>query len=356
MGKDRLIELLAKKLSGNFTLQERRELADMLNTDESLELLSRQVSKLMDMQLRQRNSPEDELKKEQDWIQVQRLMDQIPPGYLPLHTRKRSRARKFWWAAAVALAVASTVIMYRIVMPEKPLLQESGVIATKKGSKSSILLPDGSRVWINSDSRLSYKKGFGKQHRELVLTGEAYFDVVKDPERPFIIHASQVDIKVLGTAFNVRSYPKEKDIVTTLVRGHLEVQVHKGRDSGIYHLNADEKLIIKKRTTPADARPAGDQQEEVVWQRIKNKTDSIPPEAQWTQNRLVFIDTPLGEIAEILSRWYDMRVAVGGDDQFKNRRFTGFYDDQTVEKVLESLKRAGNINYQIKNSEIIIKP
>ena len=94
---------------------------------------------------------------------------------------------------------------------EKELVaKHSNEVSTQPGSKSKIQLPDGSTVWLNAGSKLTYTKDFGKEIREVTLIGEAFFDVTKMKEKPFIIHTSSINIKVLGTAFNVKAYPEDK--------------------------------------------------------------------------------------------------------------------------------------------------
>src|SRR5205085_10891901 len=93
--------------------------------------------------------------------------------------------------------------------PNRSIAQNT--VMTKPGSKSKLQLPDGTQVWLNSDSKITYGESFMGATREVQLSGEAYFDVVKDKEHPFIIHTQSIDLKVLGTAFNVRSYANEKN-------------------------------------------------------------------------------------------------------------------------------------------------
>src|SRR4029078_631833 len=100
-------------------------------------------------------------------------------------------------------------------------------VSTKRGSKSKVQLPDGTQVWLNADSRIAYNEKFQGNLREVTLEGEAYFDVVRDEKRPFVIHTAAIDIKVLGTAFNVRSYANEKNTETSLIRGSIEVTLVK---------------------------------------------------------------------------------------------------------------------------------
>ena len=100
-------------------------------------------------------------------------------------------------------------------------------VTTKYGSKTDIQLPDGSKVWLNSGSSLKYDKQFGKELREVVLSGEAFFDVVRNAEKPFIIHTTNMDIKVLGTRFNVKSYANDKQSEASLIHGSIEVFIKK---------------------------------------------------------------------------------------------------------------------------------
>ena len=112
-------------------------------------------------------------------------------------------------------------------------------ISTKTGAHSKIILPDGSLVWLNGGSRLTYDKAFNKgETREVELKGEAYFDVAKNALKPFIIHTHQMDIKVLGTAFNVKSYPGDKSSETSLIHGSIEVTVRQG---------TGEKIILRRK-------------------------------------------------------------------------------------------------------------
>src|SRR5258705_4020135 len=120
--------------------------------------------------------------------------------------------RWLWAGASVAAAVILAFLFFRNPVNETliPLKTAGNTISTKPGSKSKIELPDGTQVWLNADSKLRYSQDFMGAYREVQLTGEAYFDVAKDKSRPFIIHTGPIDIRVVGTSFNVRAYPNEK--------------------------------------------------------------------------------------------------------------------------------------------------
>jgi transmembrane sensor len=116
-------------------------------------------------------------------------------------------------------------------------------VGTKKGSKSHIVLPDGTNVWLNADSKIIYPGNFQGETREVSLVGEAFFDVVKNVNKPFIIHTGTMDVKVLGTAFNVRSYPGEMTTEASLLRGLIEVTLN-GTEKKKILLKPNEKLTV----------------------------------------------------------------------------------------------------------------
>jgi transmembrane sensor len=132
-----------------------------------------------------------------------------------------NRKRKWFWIAGAAAAAITAVLSFTFFSTTKvvkPTRQAENTVSTKAGSKSKIQLPDGTQVWLNADSKLEYNENFNVKLREVKLSGEAFFDVVKNKDKPFVIHTSQMDVKVLGTAFNVRSYPDEATTETALLR------------------------------------------------------------------------------------------------------------------------------------------
>ncbi len=117
-------------------------------------------------------------------------------------------------------------------------------ISTRPGSKSKVELPDGSVVWLNAGSTLTYDKDFGKENRAVTLIGEGFFDVTKNKEKPFIISTESISIKVLGTVFNVKAYKEDKQTETSLIHGSIEVTI-KNRPNDKIILSPSEKLIVE---------------------------------------------------------------------------------------------------------------
>ena len=155
--------------------------------------------------------------------------------------------KKKWFpllTAACIVAVIVTLFTKNVFTKHTiPKQTTTNEVTTNNGSKSKLVLPDGSTVWLNADSKLTYEKDFGPAGREVSLEGEAYFDVKKMPGVPFIIHTKVIQVKVVGTAFNVKSYSDEPTTETSLVRGQVEITVNK-RPGDKYILLPNNKLVV----------------------------------------------------------------------------------------------------------------
>jgi ferric-dicitrate binding protein FerR (iron transport regulator) len=244
--------------------------------------------------------------------------------------------------------------------PENKSAKASEVIS-KPGARTKLLLPDGTEVWLNSGSKLNYQKDFNTSFREVELEGEAFFDVVKDPEHPFIVHTSGIDVKVLGTVFNVKSYPQDETIEATLLRGIIEVTRKDNPNSPKVILRPNEKLIFNKQlsTTSLNTRPAksADTKQLKIEPDIsvapipKNIPDSEKIETSWVYNRLVFNGDSFQELAEKMERWYNIKIVFKSDDLFKYR-FKGVFEKETIQEAMDALKLTARFSYKIKDNEI----
>lgn len=229
------------------------------------------------------------------------------------------------------------------------------LVITEKGSKSRIILPDGSKVWINSDSKLTYGDNYGKDNRVVQLSGEAFFEVVKDKNHPFIVHTRSIDVKVLGTIFNVRAYENERNTQTTLLRGSVEVFL-KGKSNKKILLRPNEKIIVQNNDNQLKSivsDPTPKTPEISILEIDKNSIDSNIDNTQWVQNKLVFYDEGLESIIPTLERWYNVKILVN-NPALTSMKFSGKFEDDTLIDVLESLKISSGINYKIKKNIVII--
>jgi ferric-dicitrate binding protein FerR (iron transport regulator) len=266
----------------------------------------------------------------------------------------------------LALLVITTGAIYLFSQkkaPNLPAEQAISSIVTKNGNRTKIVLPDGSQVWLNAGSNLDYNNAvFNKDLREVTLNGEAYFDVTKNAEKPFIIHTKKMDVKVIGTAFNIRSYGDEKTAEASLIRGSIEVSL-KDRKDQKFILKPNEKIsiatdetqqaIAKQEKMVAVKNNAKPIPQIVVNDLKPNPTNNIIPEIAWTQNKLYFEDESLENIAPMLERWFGNKVEIT-NVSLKNLRYYGNFENETIEEVLSYLKLSKPFNFKIEHDAVVI--
>lgn len=235
--------------------------------------------------------------------------------------------------------------------------QYSRTVATQNGSRSRTVLPDGTTVWLNAGSKLLYDSNFAGPTRDVKLEGEAYFDVTKNPLKPFIVHTGGINIKVLGTAFNVRSYPEDKTVETTLIRGLVQVTRNDQPQQKPIFLHPDEKLVVDKYIDDASnitaVKPAGTTPvfKLARLDSLSNETERL--ETAWVYNRLEFRGDDFEALATRLERWYNVSI-VFEDEKVKQLTFNGSFENETVEQAFAALQTAVPFNYTIHGNEIRI--
>ncbi|GAB3418689.1 FecR family protein [Niabella aquatica] len=355
MSKSRLIELLAKRASREITLLEQQELTMLINNNESYALLARSFDVLDTARIDVAKIDEKDF--ESRWSSLQAKLPEdglsLKNGYK--HPRKSFRLLWYRLAAACIVLVVIIGILFFRHQNSMRLPGEDNIVATQRGSKSYTVLPDGTQVWLNADTKISYGKSFGTGTRDVTLTGEAYFDVVKDASKPFVVHTEAMDIIVLGTAFNVSAYKSEMHTEATLIRGAVEVSLKKYHDKRVM-LKPFEKLSVKNTPDVVTKKEQKQQQETAMFTLSKiNKIalDSGSAETQWVQNRLVFTNSTLEDIAIRLARWYDVDITITSQ-ALKQTKYSAEFDNATLEEVMQSLKLAGRFSYNIDNKKITI--
>lgn len=230
-------------------------------------------------------------------------------------------------ASLVALAASGAALWswYQTSRTEAPAPAAMNEVATQRGQRADILLPDGSRVTLGVASRLRYPRDFGVGSRTLELKGEAYFHVVHDDARPFRVQAGPAELEDIGTAFVVRAYDREP------VRAVV----------------AEGAIVARRAAAPSDTALLTAGQLAVVDRGgiAKQNNVSIDRYTAWMRNELVFDDAPLDVVAEELSRWYDIEVRIA-DGPVGARRFTGTFLRQGLESILRRVAAAANVTVQ----------
>lgn len=370
VNNDRIWLLIGRKLAGEASAEELRELEQLLRTHPDIHF---PLQTLSDLWSRKSSDSDTELanayslhleKMRQAGIEPVHIEAEHPndTAYLLEGSQKR-RHRKTLLYSFITLAILLIAVWWypssRKNIKEAQVLKASvSEVSTKFGSKSKIVLPDGSEVWLNAGSKLTYDEQFGKTIREVKLTGEAFFDVVKNASKPFIIHASNVDIKVLGTQFNVKSYPGERTTEAALIRGTIEVSIRSRHQEKII-LHPNEKIVVKNDTADSSAGVSKEAEKTITEPivTIKKLTyqqkDSAILETSWVENKLIFQDESFGELAVKMERWYGVSI------QFKDRslqqiRLTGTFEKETVYEALRALMITAPFHFRIENNIIII--
>jgi ferric-dicitrate binding protein FerR (iron transport regulator) len=231
-------------------------------------------------------------------------------------------------------------------------------LVVQNGSRNRTILPDGSTVWLNAGSSLSYSGDFKGQNREVFLKGEAFFDVVKKNHQPFIVHANSVDIKVLGTAFNVTSYAEDNRVEATLIRGIIQVTRPGKINQEPVFLHPNEKLVInldeatvynkpKAKNTPAEPVFTLYHLDSTI------KTENLT-ETSWMYNRLEFRGDNFEELAKKLERWYNVKINFE-DSAVQQLNFNGSFEKETIEQAFVALKAAVPFDYTINKNKIFVR-
>ncbi len=254
--------------------------------------------------------------------------------------QKRTNRPILTWltrAAAILFLPLLAVMTFTLTQPNFDLRTFSSIpidsieIIAPAGSRTFVQLDDGSEVYLNHGSKLKYPHKFVGSTREVRLTGEGYFTVAHNPENPFIVRARNVNVRAVGTEFNVYAYPNEKSIETTLVNGKVIVGklTGKGEVQLIESMNPGEHLSF---------HPAKSQ--------YSSTKGEIEKYISWKDGRLVFKNDPIDHIANRLSRWYNVDIEFE-NEQVKDFTYTATFMDETLTQILNLLKLATPIDYKI---------
>lgn len=206
-----------------------------------------------------------------------------------------------------------------------------------KGKRTIISLEDGTKVWLNAESTLEYPETFAnKPFREVHLVGEAFFDVQENVSQPFIVHTSDINIKVLGTSFNVKSYKEDRNIETTLVHGKVTIESSNEKTKHVTLL-PNQKAIFEKES------------KNIVLENQVNTEISTA----WKEGNLIFEGRPLHEIIGELERWYNVTILVKDKASLKCH-YSAKINNKTLEEVLELFRVTDGIEYQIDGKKVTI--
>jgi len=258
------------------------------------------------------------------------------------------------WLLKLTAAAAILFVAYFIGIHYFDSSKNSSIksFAAAYGERKNIRLPDGTEVTLNGGSKVEINDSFGALTRDIFLEGEAFFDVKHNAKLPFIVHTATMDIKALGTAFNVKAYLNEKITEASLIRGLVEVTL-KESNNHVMLLYPNQKIkwehpianpasnkSVKLKKTDAVNVP-----DNLLKRLVISETGDIK-EIGWKENKLIFEDELFADIAVLLERWYGVTI-VFKDDDLRNYHFTGIFENEDLFTVLDFLKESRNFDYQV---------
>lgn len=352
---NRLWELLALQWSGEISTEEKAELEELLLQHPGDWLRTGQLDQLS---FNKTLPPGGE---EYTDALMDKVLGTISAGdEEPPSTGKRSR-KQFLHAYKYQVSIAAIMIAITAALTFIYLSQQQHrykIVSTDAGMKTKIRLSDGSIIWLNAGSTLKYPEKLDKARREVYLSGEAYFDIKQAPNRPFIIHAQKMDIRVLGTAFNVRSYKDEDFEETSVISGAVEVTVPE--EHKVMKVTPNQKVILHKasgRHIKENNMPGSKANTKIERQPLSviSPADTVHVlETAWMNNQLIFRNETLLSLSQRLERWYGVKIIIE-DQQLAMLRFSGRADNISIEKLLEVLQSIQPFNYSMQDDIVTIK-
>lgn len=266
-----------------------------------------------------------------------------------------AKRNSFVWLKYAAIFILASGILWVIytkaLLPVKFSERVSNELSIPNGSRGSIVLADGSKIWLNSGSRLVYSDFNLSKTREVYLEGEAFFDVKANPKKPFIVNTSSIKVKVLGTKFNVKSYPAERISEATLVSGKVEIE--EINSPGLITLAPNQKATFINHSIKEEKNATADRNQPIekdskIIQNVNTETTT-----SWKDDKLIFYNERFENLVVKLERWYDVKIVLK-DTVINNFRYTGTFEKENIEQALNALKLASPMKYTIKKNHIEI--
>ncbi len=356
-------QFIIKFLTGQLSRSEKEQFMSWLEADEGNRKLFDEYQAIWNIEKVRRELTD--ATQNQDWHRLRRKMESLNMPVIGINAKKNGYGRQ--WLQIAAIFIAGFVFSW-FIFNGRTVVNKGATayneITTPLGSRSTIKLPDGSKIILNAGSKLRYPLAFDKSRREVYLEGEAFFNVAGDKKHEFLVNTPYITIKVYGTQFDVKAYAADKTVETTLVKGKISVipkfQTGKIRKNEIV-LKTNQRLVLYKKGKPGKAG-TGAAGKVVPENNIGTLqppkliiSKKVDPEyyTSWKDGRLIIRSERLDQLAVKLERRYDVRIHFG-NDEVKQYRFTGIIENETVEQVFDAIKTASKIHYKIEERDIWI--
>ena len=276
------------------------------------------------------------------WKKVQTETGGLHTKTVQLKTsRKEVFARFYKYAAVILVAITLSVAGYYLGVENLPETSNYEVISGENQVVNEYILPDGSLVALNSNSKLTFPKKFKNDVREVTVTGEAFFDVEPNPGKPFIIHAGNAQVKVVGTTFNVRAYPENERVEVIVKTGKVYVSLENESGNGMNEkpeiiLNQGEKGVVFKNSL-----------------KTEKSVNSDINFLAWKTQKLVFTETPLSDVVKYLEGVYHIEIQLEGED-LNNLPLTATFNKKPIDFVLNVIQLTFNLELIKEKNDLFV--
>lgn len=365
MKEERIWILLSRKLAGEITISEQQELNDLLDREDDLHtgggktgLSAWQIIKNPDFEAVEEEAALDAAgvywEKQQELIGEERLLPDI-----------KRRKLTWLWPAAACVAVLISFFMVTVNNPSVQTIEKQAhefvVIRTGANEKKTVILPDSSRLTLNKNSYFSYDKDLTLNgNRVANLSGEGYFEIMHNPDAPFLIKTPRMDIQVRGTSFNLLASADNPLAEATLFKGKIEVILNKDQENErTVILRPEEKLTLStglaKITSPAEPKAKWKHRVQYTVSEIaKPPAENLYKENAWVCGKVVFENDSLGMVAGYLEKKYGVKILFD-HPAIKKSRLRGVFRDESLQSILEALKFIHAFkDYEINGSTVTI--
>ena len=322
------IELLHRLIAGTTTEEENRQLMEWFRQCASKEEF------FMLFETAWKESPDEMPRDVQErmYRRLSRELDEKKTKTILLRSR-------FSWKVWPQIAVACIIIVlglvnYRMNDKQKQLSTQNFTVLAEKGQRAFITLPDSTKVWLNSDTKISYPADYGLKERNVTLVGEAYFEVAKNPDKRFIVEAKGMQVEALGTSFNVNAYQNDNKIIASLFSG--SVRVSYDRHVAILKPHESVKVDLLNRSFS------------------RYKDESMQNIALWRKNEITFDGESLEERTHIMSRLYNTTICIE-DESLKKVCYIGTIRNNNLENFIDIINLTTPVVYENKGDTVFLR-
>lgn len=322
------IELLHRLIAGTTTEEENRQLMEWFRQCASKEEF------FMLFETAWKESP-DEMPRDVQERMYRRLSRELDEKKTKTILLRSRFSWKIWPQIAVAcIIIVLGLVNYRMSDKQKQLSTQNFMVLAEKGQRAFITLPDSTKVWLNSDTKISYPADYGLKERNVTLVGEAYFEVAKNPDKRFIVEAKGMQVEALGTSFNVNAYQNDNKIIASLFSG--SVRVSYDRHVAILEPHESIRVDLLKRSFS------------------RYKDESMQNIALWRKNEITFDGESLEEITHIMSRLYNTTICIE-DESLKKVCYIGTIRNNNLENFIDIISLTTPVVYENKGDTVFLR-